>query len=120
MQPQSDQPNHFEPGEAPVRNEDLLQPAEQQYLDPPPRVDEGSALGPYAVQIGAFRREDGARRRLLELQEQGYEVRLVSSENDGNVTFRLLMGDFRSYDEASRNADRLKVAGIDAFVRTTG
>ena len=71
----------------------------------------------YTVQIGAFQQKDGARKRMAELAERGYDSHLVSLEEAGTVTFRLVVGAFPSYDEASAAADGLKVAGIDAFVR---
>lgn len=91
-------------------------------LQTPPHSDSSLKLedaeSRYTVQIGAFQLKDGAQRRMAELAEQGYDSYLVALEESGTVTFRLVVGAFPTYDEASATADDLKVSGIDAFVRT--
>jgi len=72
----------------------------------------------YTVQIGVFTHKNGAQRRIAELEERGYTTRLVSLEESGTASFRLVVGAFPTYNEATVTAKDLKVAGIDAFVRS--
>jgi DedD protein len=90
---------------------------------PPPltetleRQEPQVAVNRFTVQIGAFQQEEGARRRLDKLQEQGYEAHVISTEETGTPIFRVVTGDFRTRLEANLAANNLKAAGIDAFVR---
>lgn len=71
----------------------------------------------FTVQTGAFQQEEGAKKRLGELQEQGYSARLTTQVEGGKIVFRVLAGDFETREEATVAADDLKAKGIDAFVR---
>jgi len=73
----------------------------------------------FMVQIGAFQQEEGARRRLGELEEQGHEAHVISTEENGTPIFRVVTGNFRTRLEANLAVNDLKAAGIDAFVRET-
>ena len=74
----------------------------------------------FTVQIGAFQQEEGARRRLGELEEQGHEARLISDDQGGTAIYRLVTGEFRTREEATLAAEELRTLGIDAFVRESG
>jgi cell division protein FtsN len=73
--------------------------------------------GEFAVQIGVFKQQEGAKRRKEELEEQGYTARIIPCEIDGVAAFRVVVGGFGSREEAVETANSLKQAGIDAFVR---
>ena len=75
--------------------------------------------GQFTVQVGAFEREGGALQRQAELRSKGYESSLVAAENEDAVSFRLITGNFATHAEASKIVTELKLAGIDAFVRST-
>ncbi len=80
---------------------------------------EATGVG-FIVQIGAFRQEEGAKRRLKELEERGCEARLVSDDKGGAVVFRVVAGNFSTREEAAVAVKDLKSSGIDAFVRKAG
>ena len=74
--------------------------------------------GQFTIQVGAFTREAGALKRQSELRSKGYDSSLVEVTEDEGVRYRLLTGSFSTHEEASKTVDQLKLAGIDAFVRS--
>lgn len=68
----------------------------------------------YSVQTGAFRNQMYARNLQNELMEMDFPARI--EQTDG--FYRVLIGDFRTLDEASRLEQRLKRAGYQTIIVT--
>ncbi|MDH5527479.1 MAG: septal ring lytic transglycosylase RlpA family protein [Nitrospirota bacterium] len=95
-------------GVVPVRLRIVRMPTweEQQYK---------RAAGPYTIQLGVFRTADAARKLVRQVAGHLNEVRLVPADRFGST--RVLYGTFVNYDDATRNAERIRGSVVrDAFV----
>lgn len=96
--------------------------AQEEAADPtPPPVSRLPAAGPeidggIALQVGAFRNPDGARRLLSELTDAGFEARLVRVP--GSPLVRVRVGYFRARTEAQDLREALRRGGWDSTIVT--
>ena len=72
--------------------------------------------GGYTVQVGAFVREVRARRVLDQLSEKSYSGRIDPPASEADV-YRVSVGDFASFSEASQFQTRLQADGFPTFVK---
>lgn len=72
------------------------------------------AVGPWAVQSGAFRMRAGADALVARLRRAGFQPRLVRVP--GNDLMRVRVGSFTGQSEAAALRDRLRSGGFDAVV----
>ncbi len=76
----------------------------------------GEEAGPYVLQVGAFVSRQGAQELADELNRAGYPARVETDRSGEQVTYRVFTGNFRTEEEARREAMRLQENGFDAFL----
>ncbi|TES92782.1 MAG: hypothetical protein E3J87_04250 [Candidatus Cloacimonadota bacterium] len=54
----------------------------------------------YCIQIGSFQNRDSAKNLLASFKEKGYEAWLATSKKEGIKYYRVLIGEFKSKEEA--------------------
>jgi len=73
--------------------------------------------GLFSLQVGAYTALTNADRQKKYFEERGYSAEVISRVRDGRSLYVVLVGAYRSYDEAkSRAADIKQRFNIDSFV----
>jgi len=83
----------------------------------PAHIQASAERAEFTIQLGAFQKEEGARRQLTKLEQRGYKARLLSQREGDTIIHRLIFGDFRTYEEAAAIAKELRSAGMETFIR---
>ncbi len=110
--------------EAPKKVEAPKKPAQAKQVIPaaPPKKEksktkiEVAALGPYTLQLGAFKAQSGANLLVARLKKAGYNAYI---DENGNRLFRVRIGAYKSRSEAGEVGDQIrKSEGLDSIVVT--
>lgn len=75
-----------------------------------------SAERPFAVQIGAFASDKGAKEQLERARKTGLKVYTERIETSKGTRIRVRVGPFKTREEAEKARVRLKAAGIDSAI----
>ena len=71
----------------------------------------------YAVQVGVFGSEDGARTTLRQLTRAGYPARIEVDRQSSHTIYRVVTGNYRSEENARKALEQIKEEGFtEAFV----
>jgi rare lipoprotein A len=96
------------PGVAPVRLRVIAAP--------PEAVRPAADAGIFAVQVGAFTEETGARALQRQLSEAGFETYVRRADDGGRVLYRVRAGRFTTRSEAAAHAEQIRARGHPTIV----
>lgn len=90
-------------------------------LTTPPAAEatsqQAGELGMFSLQVGAYTALTNADRQKKLFEERGYTVEVISRVRDGRSMYVVLVGAYRTYDEAKARAAEIKQRfNIDSFV----
>jgi cell division septation protein DedD len=89
-------------------------PAQQPAAESPAAAAE---VGTFSLQVGAYTALTNADRQKKYFEERGYPVEVISRVRDGRSLYLVLVGSYRTYDEAKARAGEIKQRfNIDSFV----
>jgi len=84
-----------------------------------PEMDEGQERGQYTLQVGAYSQQVNAEKQKLFFEDLGYTVEVINKVRGGRSLFVVLVGDYKSSDEArSKGAEFKKTYNINSMVVT--
>jgi cell division septation protein DedD len=95
-------------------------PVQQQKLpDPaaPAPADSPSLTAVFSLQVGAYTALSNADRQKKYFEDLGYTVEVISRVRDGRSLYLVLVGSYRTYEEAKARAAEIKQRfNVDSFV----
>ncbi|MEM6821847.1 MAG: septal ring lytic transglycosylase RlpA family protein [Verrucomicrobiota bacterium] len=72
----------------------------------------------HAIQVASFQKERAAQQLKSQLSRDYSSVRIVEAQQSGNTYYRVLVGKFKSPNQAESTLRRLKSAGYSPLLRT--
>jgi cell division protein FtsN len=73
----------------------------------------------YALQVGAYSQQVNAEKQKLFFEDLGYPVEVINKVRDGRSLFVVLVGEYRSTDDARTKGDEIrKKYNINSMVVT--
>jgi DedD protein len=84
-----------------------------------PKNSAQETVGKYTVQVGAYLKEDEAKKRSEALRSKGYTAFYIPGVSDGKTWFRVNVGTYATQDEAKRANDKYAAdnSGQRGFVK---
>jgi len=76
--------------------------------DVPPVSPAPSARGQYALQMGAYSLQTNAEKQKLFFEDLGYPVEVINKVRDNKSLFVVLVGEFKTADEARAKGDEIR------------
>ena len=85
-------------------------------MDPEPQASADTPIEQYALQVGYFSSKSNADKLSREIDNRGYETRVIKEQRDGKDYYRVLVGNYTSVDYASTDLNSLKNSGFSVKV----
>ena len=101
--------------------EEVQKPPVQQQKSPDPAApaatDSPSLTAVFSLQVGAYTALSNADRQKKYFEDLGYTVEVISRVRDGRSLYLVLVGSYRTYEEAKARAAEIKQRfNVDSFV----
>ena len=80
------------------------------------QIPRGTPVAAYALQFGAFTREENAHRMAQDLKDRGYSPKIEKNRAHGQCLFRVRLGRFASPDKAYQASHGFTAAGLPCIV----
>jgi len=84
------------------------EPTAEPVVPPAPVSEPGTAKGNWVINIASYTNERIARRKLAQMQQQGFDVELVTAELNGKTIYRARVFGFASRRDATSAATEIK------------
>lgn len=92
-------------------------PAANEPPEPTPAGGPAAASSDYQLQFGSFSSEENARELARKLEAEGQTASVEAVQTDSGTVYRVSGGSYADESSAKAQADRLRGAGIDVYVR---
>lgn len=105
------------PGATPAAQQPTPKPAATPQMTGEHPVPSASEPGLFSLQVGAYTALTNADRQKKIFEEQGFTAEVISRVRDGRSMYVVLVGAYRTYEEAKAKAAEIKQRlNIDSFV----
>jgi len=86
----------------------------------PPKTSVSANTGPFSLQLGSFRTEANADKRMSEIKELGYNPAVEKADIGGTAYFRVVLRGLETQEKAGAIGEKIRTAlDIEYLVRRT-